>query len=87
MSEPIVETEHGKLRGQLARNDDNGFTYFAFKGVPYAKPPVGDLRFSVSTILFFYFSVIIVPSQFIKMLTQSTMLSYFFSFPIVKDYL
>ncbi|CAB3259689.1 unnamed protein product [Arctia plantaginis] len=47
MSEPIVETEQGKLRGQLTRNDDNGFTYYAFKGVPYAKPPIGELRFSV----------------------------------------
>ena len=34
----IVETKNGKLRG----SEENGIA--VFKGIPYAKPPVGDLR-------------------------------------------
>lgn len=36
---PIVHTTHGTLRGAPIEN------HLAFKGVPYAMPPVGDLRF------------------------------------------
>ncbi|KAH8297856.1 hypothetical protein KR054_011854 [Drosophila jambulina] len=35
----IVEIPNGKLRGR-----DNG-TYYSFESVPYAEPPVGELRF------------------------------------------
>ncbi|KAJ8682866.1 hypothetical protein QAD02_018658 [Eretmocerus hayati] len=44
MSEPIVETCCGKVRGYVERNI-LGQDYYAFKGIPYAKPPVGELRF------------------------------------------
>ncbi|XP_058799389.1 carboxylesterase 5A-like [Phymastichus coffea] len=40
----VVNTRVGKVRGIKLKNlvgDD----FFAFKGIPYAKPPVGDLRF------------------------------------------
>ncbi|CAB3259688.1 unnamed protein product [Arctia plantaginis] len=47
MSEPIVETRQGKLKGQVSRNY-KGFLYYTFKSIPYAKPPVGELRFSVT---------------------------------------
>lgn len=44
---PIVNTEHGALRGRVC---DNGVgKYLAFKGIPYAKPPLGKLRFKVSS--------------------------------------
>ncbi len=36
--ETIVETSYGKMQGVEGENA------FVFKGVPYAKPPVGDLR-------------------------------------------
>lgn len=49
MSCPIVEVEQGKLKGKVCKTSNNS-EFFAFKGVPYAKPPVGDLRFSVSTL-------------------------------------
>lgn len=45
--EPLVNVEQGALRGKevvLA----NGKVYHRFSGVPYAKPPVGDLRFKVN---------------------------------------
>lgn len=47
MSDPIVEIEQGKLRGKVSKNY-NDFEYYTFKGIPYAKPPVGELRFAVS---------------------------------------
>ena len=43
MSIGIVETRYGKLRGvEAPAGKYEGITYF--KGVPYAKPPVGELR-------------------------------------------
>lgn len=43
---PFVQIEQGKLRGVLCENDEG--KYLAFKGIPYAKSPVGKLRFKVS---------------------------------------
>ncbi|XP_044727740.1 esterase B1-like [Chrysoperla carnea] len=40
----IVEIEQGKLRGRTAQGID-GKIYKIFQGIPYAKPPVGKLRF------------------------------------------
>lgn len=51
MEEPVVTTKYGHLRGTKERNFDGG-TYFAFKGIPYAKPPIGNLRFAVSSTFF-----------------------------------
>ncbi|CAH0714294.1 unnamed protein product, partial [Brenthis ino] len=39
----VVEIEQGALRGVVCNNND--VTYLAFKGIPYAKPPLGALRF------------------------------------------
>ncbi|XP_044012655.1 juvenile hormone esterase-like [Aphidius gifuensis] len=44
MEHPIVEIDLGKLRG-VNETNINGFKYNSFRGVPYAKPPVGKLRF------------------------------------------
>ncbi|XP_063239116.1 juvenile hormone esterase-like [Bacillus rossius redtenbacheri] len=42
----VVNTTYGSVRGQLVNsNVPNGGQYYIFKGIPYAKPPVGDLRF------------------------------------------
>ncbi|MCR4789101.1 MAG: carboxylesterase family protein [Lachnospiraceae bacterium] len=40
----IIETQCGKLRGQIK----NGIAIY--KGIPYAKPPVGDMRFKESVV-------------------------------------
>ncbi|KAH9514795.1 Pyrethroid hydrolase Ces2a [Bulinus truncatus] len=42
---PVVHTPFGRLKGQ-EKTAQNGKTYFAFLGIPYAKPPVGKLRFA-----------------------------------------
>ncbi|XP_017890628.2 esterase FE4-like [Ceratina calcarata] len=44
MSEPVVTVKQGKLRGAVLKSV-LGSSYVAFKGIPFAAPPVGDLRF------------------------------------------
>ncbi|GJQ76634.1 hypothetical protein Trydic_g15494 [Trypoxylus dichotomus] len=44
MTECIVDTSYGKLRGKLL-TDIEGATFYGFQGIPYAKPPLGNLRF------------------------------------------
>lgn len=43
----IVDTENGKVRGIKSTSLLKGDPFYAFKGIPYAKPPLGDLRFKV----------------------------------------
>ena len=48
-----VNLSKGKLRG--ARLDyDFGQYYYAFKGIPYARPPVKELRFKVLILALFF---------------------------------
>lgn len=42
-----VETENGAVRGKVLTTLIENKEYYAFKGIPYAKPPIGDLRFKV----------------------------------------
>lgn len=44
----LVQTEQGELRGVVCENNEG--KYLAFKGIPYAKPPIGKLRFKVRVI-------------------------------------
>lgn len=41
-----VSTSDGVLEGEVIQDDL--VTYNSFKGIPYAAPPVDDLRFKVS---------------------------------------
>lgn len=43
----IVVTENGAVRGRLDTTYLQQKPYYAFRGVPYAKPPIGVLRFKV----------------------------------------
>ena len=40
-----VETHSGRVRGAIKQfqGQDGSGKYFSFKGIPYARPPVGDL--------------------------------------------
>lgn len=42
----LVQTKFGMIRGLVKKNILGG-EYFSFKGIPYAEPPVGKLRFQV----------------------------------------
>lgn len=46
-SDVIVGIENGQVRGQLNATVDANTPYYAFRGIPYAQPPIGDLRFRV----------------------------------------
>lgn len=43
----IVKTKNGKVRGVWKTSLLKNIPFYAFKGIPYAKPPIGDLRFKV----------------------------------------
>lgn len=44
--EIVVKTKSGLVKGfKIASNFD--YSYFNFIGIPYAKPPIGELRFMV----------------------------------------
>jgi carboxylesterase type B len=43
-----VGVAQGELQGRKTVTA-SGTTYYSFKGIPYAKPPLGSLRFRVST--------------------------------------
>lgn len=47
MKEPLVNVNEGCLLGTV-KNNINGEPFYSFQGVPYAKPPLGNLRFKVS---------------------------------------
>ncbi|CAH2091333.1 unnamed protein product [Euphydryas editha] len=40
----VVSIAQGKLKGRETKTD-NGVMYYEFLGIPYAKPPLGNLRF------------------------------------------
>lgn len=43
---PIVSTTSGKLQGVISTSRD-GREFYSYHKIPYAKPPIGDLRFEV----------------------------------------
>jgi hypothetical protein len=45
----VVNIDSGKIRGRFAENENDN-TGFVFLAIPYAKPPVGELRFQVCVI-------------------------------------
>lgn len=47
MSKPTVKTRFGEVRGNIEKSSE-GDDYYSFKGIPYAKPPIGLLRFTVN---------------------------------------
>ena len=43
----IIQTENGKVRGTKMLTAMEEIEYYAFKGIPFAQPPIGNLRFKV----------------------------------------
>lgn len=48
---PVIEVKQGKLQGEAQKSVLTGKEFYSFKGIPFAKPPVNELRFQVSGIL------------------------------------
>lgn len=48
----IVTITEGKVKGTIMHNK-KGRTFFAFLAIPYAIPPVGNLRFKVNAAILF----------------------------------
>lgn len=46
MNSLIVKISQGAIEGKEMIND-NGKSFRGFLGIPYAKPPIGNLRFKV----------------------------------------
>jgi hypothetical protein len=46
LADDLVVLKHGSLRGHRLTSR-KGRDIFAFQGIPYAKPPIGELRFKV----------------------------------------
>jgi len=45
-ADEVLQLDQGKLTGSSLRSR-NGREFKAFQGIPYAKSPIGDLRFKV----------------------------------------
>lgn len=43
---PVVDTCCGKVQGRVSYSRE-GRPFFEYTGIPYAKPPIGELRFEV----------------------------------------
>ncbi|KAK9875452.1 hypothetical protein WA026_007846 [Henosepilachna vigintioctopunctata] len=44
MKNPVIATKFGKVKGKVG-TDYLGGKYYSFQGIPYAKAPIGNLRF------------------------------------------
>lgn len=42
-----IETSHGPVRGKQNRTLFEKKSFYSFRGIPFAKPPIGELRFKV----------------------------------------
>ena len=49
----IVDTSLGKVAGVEVKSILKDEKFYSFMGIPYAKPPVGELRFLVSVLLLY----------------------------------
>lgn len=45
----IITTIYGPVQGRLRYGAKSG-NYYSFQGIPYARPPLGDLRFKVNAL-------------------------------------
>jgi len=50
--DPVIRITKGAIRGQTLKSRD-GQDFYSFTAVPYAKPPLGELRFMVNFIEIF----------------------------------
>lgn len=52
----VVLTEYGFIESNLLLMSVTGEQYHAFRGIPYASPPIGKLRFQVKASFLSYYN-------------------------------
>ena len=50
MDNPEVQTSSGRLKGEILKHVEE-LPFYSFKGIPYAKPPIGYLKFKVRELI------------------------------------
>lgn len=63
-----VTVNEGTLEGEVINNAYGG-KFYSFKGIPYAQPPVGELRFRVSLLVFWLVQYPIIMNSIIATTT------------------
>jgi len=59
----VVKSDQGEITGSSLRSR-NGREIKAFQGIPYAKPPTGDLRFKVNHTFLIYIIYIMYENMY-----------------------
>ena len=44
----LVDTKYGKIKGRTLYTTYKNVPYYSFTGIPYARPPILDLRYKVN---------------------------------------
>lgn len=55
----VVQVSQGKLMGLKLKSVYQRTPYYSFQGIPFAEPPVGELRFMVGRQIFTVVSIVI----------------------------
>lgn len=55
VDEALVTTFYGRIQGRYLKMIYSQKPYYAFQGIPYAKPPLGKLRFKVTYTFIIFF--------------------------------
>lgn len=72
--------DQGVLSGTVETSFLEQKAYHAFRGIPYAEPPVGELRFLVSEIIVFTFVIYQITASILKFLICFLLLAVAFIF-------
>lgn len=86
---PIIETSYGLIEGKTALSRSRR-TFYSFTKIPYAKPPIGEYRFAVSTNIWYinYYYKLNFVLTFYKVTAwkENTITQFIYDNPIEYDF-